>query len=144
MAADTQTRGYAEGEDAGERASFPELKSEIEAAAAAAAAQLERIAATAAAEASLSIASAVAMSTARKVCIVFLVTAWVCVLGSGIWYLVDAGFSPGIVLLLSALPNLAIALGAVCWHGWLAGNIGFPRLRALIGNSWAASSGDRR
>ncbi len=108
------------------------LFGEIQAARDAAAAHLGKVAATAAGEVQISIASAVAMASATMLSVAFVIVAWVCVVGLGVWLAVSAGWSVSVALGAAAVMNILAALACRFWYARLGKNIGFSRTRKLL------------
>lgn len=114
-------------------AASPEsLLGEIQAARDAAAAHLGKVAATASGEAQISIASAIAMASATLLSVAFLIVAWVCMVGLGIWIAVSAGWSMSVALGAATVMNILAALVCRFWYAHLGKNIGFSRTRKLL------------
>ena len=108
------------------------LLGEIQAARDAAAAHLSKVAATATGEAQISIASAVAMASATMLSVAFIIVAWVCLVGLGVWLAVSAGWSMTVALGAAAAMNILAALVCRFWYTRLGKNIGFSRTRKLL------------
>jgi hypothetical protein len=108
------------------------LLGEIQAARDAAAAHLSKVAATASGEVQISIASAVAMASATLLSVAFLIVAWVCIVGLGVWIAVSAGSSMTVALGAAAVMNILAALVCRFWYARLGKNIGFSRTRKLL------------
>ena len=108
------------------------LLGEIQAARDAAAAHLSKVAATASGEVQISIASAVAMASATMLSVAFLIVAWVCLVGLGVWIAVSAGWPMTVALGGAAAMNILAALACRFWYARLGKNIGFSRTRKLL------------
>ncbi len=108
------------------------LLGEIQAARDAAVAHLSKVAATASGEVQISIASAVAMALATLLSVAFLIVAWVCFVGLGVWIAVSAGWSMTLALGAAAAMNILAALACRFWYARLGKNIGFSRTRKLL------------
>lgn len=108
------------------------LLGEIQAARDAAAAHLRKVAATASGEVQISIASAVTMASATMLSVAFLIVAWVCMVGLGVWIAVSAGWSMSVALGAATVMNILAALVCRFWYARLGKNIGFSRTRKLL------------
>lgn len=105
---------------------------EIRSAADAAVAQARKVAATASTEARISIASVIWMFSAMMLSVALLISAWSCVVGIGIWFAVDAGWSVAAALLAAAIANVVAAALCRFWFIRLSRNIGFARTLSLL------------
>lgn len=104
----------------------------MRAAADAAVSQVRKLAATATTEVRISVASVIWMACAMMLSVALLIVAWSCVVGIGIWFAIDAGWSVGAALLAAAAANIAAAVLCRTWYVRLSRNIGFTRTLSLL------------
>lgn len=105
---------------------------ELRGAAGAAVSQVRKVAATASTEARISVASIIWMVSAMLVIVALLIVAWSCLVGIGIWFAIDAGWSVAAALFAAAAANIAAALLCRTWFMRLSRNIGFTRTLSLL------------
>lgn len=116
----------------GDGESGESLIHEVRAAADAAVSQVRKVAATASTEARISVASVIWMACAMMLSVALLIVAWSCVVGIGVWFAIDAGWSVGAALSAAAAANIAAAVLCRSWYVRLSRNIGFTRTLSLL------------